>query len=380
MKFIETNSSLPPGARLAQWTAVVSGILCLGTAMAGPLDFNKSYFLSFAYWGGVALGSLGLLLLSQIIGGTWGPAIRPFLIASSRVIPWLIPLFVPIGFAMKSIYPWADPHHVTGDPVLQHKAGYLNPTFFSLRAGIYLLILTALARFFARRAPSEAEAARLHRAAHPALVLYALTITFLAIDWFMSLDPHWYSSLYGLLYLVDQALAALAFGLLAAAFSSASSRPRMRLTVQDSHDLGNLLFVFVTVWAYLSFSQYLIVWSGNLPEEVTWYLQRSADWKWVALALIGCQFAAPFVFLLFKRNKQDIRWLRFAAGAIPLMRVADIGWQLAPSLRGPQLIVRPADALAFIFVGSALLAVFLRELEHLPEVAATVTEGSRAHG
>ena len=249
---------------------------------------------------GVTLGCLALGMVHQLSGGAWGVVIRRPIGAASRVLPVMTLLFLPIAFGMGHLYSWTRPEVVAGDELLQHKQIYLNTTFFLVRAAVYFLVWNGLSYFLNAwsleqdRTGDPRLARRMQILSGGGLVAYGITITFASFDWLMSIDPHWFSTIYGVLIIGGQGLSALAF-LIAVAVWLSRRPPLDRIVVSSHfHDLGNLMLAFVMLWAYFSFSQYLIIWSGNLPHEIGWYLHRvPTSWRFVGLGLIVFHFARP---------------------------------------------------------------------------------------
>ncbi len=262
-------------------TALAAGIGGLVLTAIGllisPSQFFRSYLWAFLFWFGIGLGCLPLLMLYHLVGGAWGFTIRRIIESGTRTLPVLAILFIPIVFGISHLYSWSLPS-AAQDEVLRQKHLYLNIPFWVIRAVLYFAIWLYYAHRLNRMSAIQDETGdvslprRLQRFSGPGLVVYGFTITFAVFDWAMSLEPHWYSTIYGMLWIVSQALSGLAFAIAMLALLSGRT-PFSRLSLPDTLlDLGNLLLAFVMLWAYLSFSQLLIIWSGNLPEEIQWYL------------------------------------------------------------------------------------------------------------
>jgi hypothetical protein len=358
-----TGRRAPRLPRAALAAAIIAGA---ASALGAVLDldaFLRAYLVAWLFWLGTALGCLGLLMLQYVTGGMWGLATRRILEASSRTIPLLALLFVPLAACLGRIYPWAgESHHED----LGHKVLYLNTPFFLARAALYFACWSALAVLLGRlsarldREPDPFLERKLRVLSAPGLVVYGLTMTFAAFDWGMSLEPHWFSTMYGVLFVVGQGLAALSFATVAA-WVIGRTRPGAEawFTPGLFHDLGNLLLAFVMLWGYVSFSQYLIIWSGNLPEEIPWYLNRSrGGWEWIAAALALLHFAVPFVLLLVKPLKRDPRNLARVALLVLLLRWVDLYWILAPAFHPGELRPHVLDVLVWAGLGGIWLAGF----------------------
>jgi hypothetical protein len=370
------RTKLPQPGR-AQLGALIAGALGLALCALGwylePAQFFQSYLFAYMYWLGIALGSIAVVAVLHLVGGAWGIAIRRPLEAAMCTLPLLALLFVPILFGMSALYPWMRPE-AAHDPAIAHKAAYLNFGAFLARAIVYFAIWAALAYLFNRWSLAQDHAAgpgptrRLRALSPPALILYCLTVTLAAVDWVMSIQPAWYSTIYGMLFVAGQALVTLAFAVVVAALLSA--RPPLEATIgpDQFHDLGNLLLTFVIFWIYIGFSQFLIVWAGNLPEEIQFYLpRRQGGWAWLALGLVLFQFVVPFCVLLSRAAKRRAWALGLLAAAIMAAHLIDLFWLVVPPLR-PTLSIHWLDAAAAIGVGGVWLAVFAWRLRAHPLV------------
>lgn len=341
--------------------------------LANPTQFFRSYLFAFLFWVGLAVGCLSVSMIHHLTGGIWGLVIRRILEAGTRTFPLLALLFLPVAFGMARIYPWASPQAVAADPILQHKALYLNPTFFLLRAVVYFAAWNLLAFVMSKwslaldAGPDRDLSRRLRGLGGVSLLILGPTITFSSIDWAMSLDAHWFSTIYGVLFMVGQALSALAFVIICiAAFGG--EKPLSDVVRPGAvHDLGKLLLAFVMLWTYMNLSQFLIVWSGNLPEEIPWYIRRfHGGWQVVGLVLVLFHFALPFLLLLSRDLKRDARLLGLVAGGIFVVRLLDLYWLVAPDLAGHgahSLAVHWLDVALPVGIGGLWLAAFARQLK-----------------
>jgi hypothetical protein len=316
----------------------VGGVVAwLGWSRA-PEQFFYSYLVAWLYWAGLSLGSLALLLLHNLTGGKWGDAIRPILRAAAGGLPLMAILFLPIVLQPQRLYEWADPYHVEHDPILKHKQPYLNVQFFQIRTGIYFtlwLLLLVLLAWQARVAPPPETPAerRFRRLSGQGLGLHGIAVTFASIDWMMSLEPHWFSTIYGVIVFGSQGLLALAFAIVVASITARRAPQLGDHDIDSLHDLGKLLLGFVMFWAYVEFSQFLIIWYGNLPEEVVWYLKRFENpWYAVALALVFLHFALPFVLLLSRHWKRDPAKLGAVALMVVVMDWVSVLWMIEPAV------------------------------------------------
>ena len=364
--------------------ALIAGIVallgCAAGAFLSPAAFFRGYLFAYVFFTGLSLGCLAVVMLHHLTGGAWGIPIRRMLESGTRTLPLLAVLFLPIALGMKWLYPWARPEELDKDHLLQAKAAYLNVPFFLGRTILYFAVWIAVAYFINRwsleqdNGGSPALTRRLQLVSAGGLVAYGLTMTFASIDWVMSLEPRWFSTMYGVLYIAGQALNALAF--VTAALVLLSREPPFAGYVRSSHfhDLGKLLLAFVMFWSYVAFAQYLIIWAGNLPEEIPWYLRRLAGgWGWVGAALVVLHFALPFLLLLPETANRNPRLLASVAALVVAMRLVDVFWLVRPVFTQTGVSPRTAhfqlhwlDLAAPIGIGGVWLAVFLWQLEERP--------------
>src|SRR6185312_28636 len=353
----------------------VIGLVVLGIGLVvDRSQFWRSYLTGYLFWLGVAVGSLALLMLQHLTGGGWGMVIRRVLEASTRTLPLMFVLFLPILLGLHSIYEWTHQEVIDAHPVLKEKARlYLNPTFFSIRAILIFAIWIALA-FFLNRWSLEQDASasrqvtkKMQMLSGPGLVLFVTTVTFAAIDWVMSLDPEWSSTIFGLLFVAAWALSALAFTVANLAWLTKREPMAHVVAPLHFHDLGKLLLALVMLWAYFSYSQYLIIWSGNLPEEITWYLPRTRGaWGGIALAVVLLHFALPFLFLLSRKFKRDPHKLVLVAVLILVMRYVDLLWVIVPNFSREGFQVSWMDFASPVGFGGVWLAFFFWQLSRRP--------------
>ena len=349
---------------------LIAAVLCAGGALIFPPVFFRAYLSAYIFWIGIPVGALALLMLHHLVGGRWGFMIQRVLEAAIQTLPLMALLFIPLLFGLADLYPWAQTEVVAADPLLQQKAAYLNIPFFIARAVAYFAVWIVLGRLLVTwslqqdRTADGALTLRLQRLSGPGLVLYGLTVTFAAIDWMMSLEPKWYSTIFGMIFMVSFGLAALALAILATRFLE-SQKPLAQVISPDRwHDLGNLLLALVMFWAYLQFSQFLLIWSENLTEEIPWYLHRiGGGWEWVALALILFLFALPFILLLSRTTKRSARMLSQVAAAILFMHWLDILWIVAPSFYPARFHLHWLDIVAPVGIGGLWLAAFIGYLK-----------------
>jgi len=365
----------PPELKRVSTLALAVGALFLALFVFGLLidraQFFHAYLVGFIFWIGITIGSMALLMLQHLTGGAWGLIIRRVLEAATRTLPLMLILFLPILLRLNLIYPWTNRAEMDQVPALREKAAhYLNPAFFTARALVYfaiwLLMMWLLNAWSLEhdRAANRRVLKRLQMMSGPGLGLLIITITFAAIDWVMSLDPAWSSTIFGLIFVASWSLSALAFGILV--MSWLARREPMNAVVRTSHfhDWGNLLMALVMLWMYFAFSQYLIIWSGNLPEETVWYVARKhGGWGVIALGIVILQFAFPFLTLLSRAAKKSPQKLGMLALLILIMRVVDVIWLIEPSFNRERFHLSWMDLAAPIAIGGLWIATFAWQLQ-----------------
>lgn len=360
--------------RPALLAAAAGIVLMLVWLTFSPEQFFRGYLVAWLFVLGISLGSLAIVMLSHLTGGEWSWLVRRLGEAAANNLIVCAILFIPLAFGLKYLYPWADPELVRTIPILHHKSLWSNPPWFIARTFIYLAIWMALA-FMLRRLSLEHDRtggslplARAQRVSAPGLVLYVATMTLASIDWIMSRDAHWFSTVIGLLMVVGQAATGMSF--LVLMLMRIAGRDPIVPVLERKHmlDLGNLLLTVVILWAYLSFAQFLIIWMGNTKDDVSFFMERGMGavrngWRWLALFLIIFHFFVPFFILLSRDSKSRVRILMIVAVLLLIMRWLDIVWTIVPtgdkSFTGVELAATAA-------LGGIWLAMFVRNLEGVP--------------
>jgi len=371
----ESWSSPLPGRIQSRAVAVgVAALLLCGLGGIGsPGHFFRAWLVAYNFWLAIPLGCLVLLMLQYLTGGAWGMLLRRVLEAAVRTLPLLAVLFVPLLPGMSWLYRWAGSTELAMEPPFERQRLYLNVPFFVGRAIGYFVIWLLLAYFLNRWSAEQDQAAqpdsarRFRLLSGPGLVLYGATITFASIDWVMSLEPRWASTMYPVLFAVGQVLSGLAFA--SVVLLLLAERPPLAEMVGPTQrrDLGNLLLTFVMMWAYLSFSQFLLIWAANLPEEIPWYLRRTrAGWQWLAVVLVVLQFALPFLLLLSRDIKQNGRALAGVAGLVLALRFLDLFWWIEAAFPDSLPLACLLDVLALVGIGGVWVGYFIRLLNQRP--------------
>ena len=370
----------PVLARISDWRrySLVAGgagaILCVAAYFLDRDQFLRSYLFAYVYWTGMALGCLGILLLQHTVGGKWGIVIRRLCEAGARTIPYMAILLAPVLLAMHILYAWTRPE-AAHDATIQSKAGYLNIPFFLARAIFYFAIWTWYAHLLSKWSAEQDRTgdprliARMRALSAPGLVVFTFTATFAFVDWIMSLEPEWFSTMYGAMFLVGQMLQAFALVIVLVIVLAQWKPIKQYITPQHFHDLGNLLLTFTVLWAYLSFSQFLIIWAGNLPDEVPWYVRRLGQgWGPIAVLLVIFHFCLPFLLLLLRDVKRRATLLLQVCCLMLAVRMIDVYWVVEPSFYGNRVQIHWTDFVTPVAVGGLWLALFFFQLGRRPLV------------
>lgn len=372
----EIVNDIPNFGGIPQRSAIAGGILLVLGLLASIGDsdaFFRAYLIAFLFWLGVSVGCLALLMLQHLTGGNWALVMRRILEAGTRTLPVMAVAILPILLGMRSLYVWARPDQT--DAVILAKHAYLNIPFFIVRIAFYFACWFTLAHFLNKwsreedRAGSPALWTNMESLSGGGLVLFGLTMNFAAVDWVMSLEPRWYSTIYGLLLMVGMTLAAMAFVIVMLVWLSDREPLSSAVTLSYFQDLGSFLLMFVMLWAYLEFSQYLIIWGENLSSEIPWYLRRlQGGWGVVGLALVLLNFALPFVLLLFRHIKRRVKSLMIVALLILVMRLVDMCWMVLPAFADSQAAWRMIALVVLLplGLGGVWFGYFIRQLAQLP--------------
>lgn len=369
----------------------VSLALCfiLAHTLSDPVQFHRSYIFAYMYWLAFPVGCMSILMLHNLTGGWWGYPLRRLLEAGTRTFWLMALLFLLIWTGMSTTYPWT---HGTD------KAWFLNTPFFTVRAVIYFAIWLLLAWILNKWSAEQDRATDDRRATQlstwleafsgPGIILWGIAVTFSSIDWVMSLEPRWFSTIYGMLFMMVGTLTAMAFVLFVLRMFSGREPISGAVSASQFNDLGNLLLAFVMLWAYLSFDQFLIIWAGNTKDEIPWYMSRAnGGWTAVAVALIVLHFALPFFLLLQRPMKRKLRALSSLAATLLVMSLVDVYWLIVPawSPEGPRIHL--TDIFAVLGIGGLWLGAFFWELgkwpllpQHDPRFAAAERELGHEHG
>jgi hypothetical protein len=389
------NTNFDAPADINRWRTLalgIGGILSIVLLVVAVIfpdqreDALRAWLLGFIFWGGIGIGGLGVLILQYLTGGAWGIVIRRIAEAASRTLPIIFVLFLPVMFGMTYIYEWTHllpKGDIVVDKIVKWKQPYLSIEWFIIRAVLYFVlwgIMAALLNRWSLRQDQTNDyetAVKMQEDASkfsgPTMVFFVVVVSFAAIDWVMTLDPHWFSTIWGLLFAVGWALSFFCFAVAILAVLSDKAPMNRILGKRHFHDIGKLMLALVMVWAYFNFSQFLIIWSGNLPEETRWYLTRmDGTWGVIGILLIVFHFAFPYLVLLNRDVKRNAKWLAVLACFILVLRLVDMFYLIGPSPRvsghGGGFHISIWDFVAPFAVGGVWLWYFFGELLKRPLV------------
>ncbi len=364
--------------------ALIAGVVGIALSVIGYFlnagQFFRSYLVAYQFWLTVALGALFFVMLHHLVSAKWSIVLRRIAEVLSQGIPLMAILFIPVIAGMPYLYEWSHKDIVAGDPILSGKAGYLNATFFIIRAVIYFAVWSYLARRLYKVSleqdegfkPEQVRKFRVTSA--PGMIIYALTVTFASFDWMMSLDARWFSTIFGVYIFSGAVVGVLAIIIIIALYLRGKGILAESITVEHYHDLGKLLFAFVVFWAYIAFSQYLLIWYGNIPEETIWYRERWVGWwKAVSLLIVFGHFTVPFLILITRRAKRNPGFLAIMAGWMLIMHWVDLYWVAMPSISHDEVSVSWIDMATMLAVGGIFLWNFRRIFSKRPLLAARAT-------
>jgi hypothetical protein len=369
--------------RIAGIIGVAGLFLCAAGYFTDPRKFFQSYLFAFLYWAGFAIGGLGILLLNNVVGGKWGVTIRRYLEANARTMPLIAVFFVVVLLGMKDIYAWATPANVAANEFLKHKQAYLNFWGFTLRSAacfaIWLFFIWRLNKWTDEQDqtgdPQIKE--KLRKFSAPSLLIFVLSVTVAYVDWILSVDTQFYSTVFAGMVLIANVVQTFGMAILALILTSSEDRFDSRVNAPILHDLGKMLFAFVIFWTYLSASQLIIIWPANLPQEITWYLDRTHGfWKALATFVGLTMFAIPFLALLSQGRKRDPRRLRRVAIWVLVVNAVYMFWLVEPTFRNtsvstplhtsPGFNIYWTDIAAFLGIGGIWVYYFIAQLRKRP--------------
>jgi hypothetical protein len=374
-----------------QINALIVGVVALGISVAGAFSnrqqFFMSYLVGYLFWLGLALGCIGFLMVHHLTGGKWGFPVRRFYEAAGMTLPLMALLFVPVCFGLHDLYQWTNAQAVAANPAMLHRSGYMNPAGFIIRAAIFFVFWTVVILLlnkwsFQQDATTSAEPTRKMRTlSGPGIVLYPITATFVFVDWVLSLEPDWFSTMFLVLIVIGQMLTAITFGIMLLAWLRHTEPVSEMVAPVHFLHLGMLLLAFVMLWTYMAFGELLIIYSGNQPHEIIWYLHRIAGtWKIIVWFLFLFHFLVPFFLLLSRELKYNVPMLTGIAAVIFFAHLVYTYWLVVPSFHKTGIRLHWLDITVPIGIGGIWLSAFATRLKSRPLLVRNDPREHPAHG
>jgi len=361
--------------RVQRWALILGGlgvVLGLGALALSPVQFFRSYLIGWLFWLGIALGSLGLLMMHHQAGGAWTAVARRFMEAASRTLPLLAVLVIPIWIGIPYLYPWADPNSVAANALLQHKQPYLNVPFFIFRTVLYFVVWIGLELMLNHWASAEDRNndpkyhIRMKNLSGIGLVLMVLTVTFAGIDYVMTLQPTWVSSIFGAIVGAGLFVAAAAFIILNLTLLYHTEPLADYMNPGILGNYGGFALSIALIWMYFAFSQFLLIWYANIAEETPWYILRgNGGWEWITLAVVVVGFIVPFVLLLSVDLKRNPRAMAGVALLLLATQLLNLIWLVNPEF-SQTLLITWSDLVIPAGIGGIWLAFYLWQLQRRP--------------
>jgi len=347
----------PQSATIPLVIGIVGLVLSAVGYFTDATQFFHSYLVAFFYWLTIGLGALFFVLLHHLVDARWSIVVRRMGENVMSTLPLMVVFVLPLLFGIHDLFHWSHEEVVANDAILQAKAGYLNVPFFIIRQVIYFAVWIIFARLLYRVSMQQDAGSdkdlklKMRKISAPGILLFALSATFVAFDWLMSLDPHWYSTIFGVYVYAGSFLASLSFLVLLGWYQRSKGLLADVITAEHYHDIGKLMFGFIIFWAYMAFSQYFLIWYANVPEETVWYLERwEGSWKVVSLVIIFGHFTIPFLIMIFRESKRNLAILGPMAIWLLLVHWVDMYWIVFPNImhHGPHLSWMDAATMAGI--------------------------------
>lgn len=378
MKWDQATYRITDPGRTGKVALAVALFGAAGSIIAVAVDsrqFFHSWLVAYVFWFSLGAGSLFFVMLHHLVGATWSVVVRRLAENVMAVFPLMAAAFVPLVFGLHDLYHWSHEEAAAGDRLLQWKSPYLNVSFFLVRTAMYFAVWIVLARLLYAASirqdggHGDAIASRFRKVSAPGMILFAFTVTLAAFDWLMSLDAHWYSTVFGLYVFAGCLVCFLAFLPLTAIYLNRRQALSATITVEHYHDMGKLLFAFIIFWAYMAFSQYFLIWYGNIPEETQWFLHRwDGSWRTASLCLVMGHFVLPFFILITRGAKRNPKILGTFAVWILVMHWLDIYWLVMPGLHPHGIHFTWVDLTTMMTIGGAVVAAFWRLTASRPVV------------
>lgn len=378
MKFDHKTYRLADGGNFTRITLAI-GVVGIALSIIGYfIDSQQlihSYLIAFVFWVSIGLGAIFFVMIQHLTSATWSIVLRRLAENIMVILPFMAIMAIPLLIGIKELYQWSHYDIVEADHLLQSKSVYLNTKFFILRMAGYFVIWYLLTRYLYKTSLNQdsghkaGHIARMRKISAPGMILFAFTLTFASFDWLMSLEGHWYSTIFGVYIFAGSVLGFLGFLILIVMYLKSKRILYKEITVEHYHDLGKLTFTFIILWGYMAFSQYFLIWYGNIPEETFWFLHRwEGSWKTVTLMIVFGHFCIPFFILFPRGTKRNRGVLTVIAIWILAMHWLDLYWLVMPSLHPDGVHLSWMDLTTMLGTGGVFVWLFWRRMIAQPLV------------
>lgn len=353
------------GRNAIVFVALIAWVACIAGILTDSARFFQSYLAAFLFCVTIPLGGMFFIMIGYLTGSAWSIPMRRIAENMMMTIPVGALLFIPIALGIHSLYEWSHTEVVAHDAILRGKASYLNPQWFILRASIFFLMWTLWAwRIYKNSTRQDATGDLKHmhaisRWSAPGLLMLFVTVTLAAFDWSMSLNPHWYSTIFGIYVYAGGARSFIAAWVLICIAFRGKGVLRNTITIEHYHDLGKWMFALTVFWAYIAFSQYLLIWYANIPEETVWFMRRfTGTWGPTSAALLFGHFIIPFFLFLPRASKRNLSILKWGAIWVLALQFLDFYWQVMPTFHARGIAPHWLDVACIAAIGSIFALVF----------------------
>ncbi|MBI4875776.1 MAG: hypothetical protein HY822_14165 [Acidobacteria bacterium] len=358
-----------PESRWTRGRNLIAALALAGAAASAagwasnPRQFFASYLVAYVFFVLLALGGMFFVMLQHLTGAVWSAGMLRIMENVMVTVPLAALLFVPVAAGIPTLYEWSHPEFASEDPVMAVKMAFFNPVFYTARMLLYFGVWSALALILYRRSKDRVKAAWW---SGPGMAALMVTVTMASVDWLMSLEPHWYSTIFGVYIFSGGVLAFVATLTLVLLLFRRAGVLAGAVTVGHYHDLGKWMFALTIFWAYIAFSQYLLIWYANLPEETIWFQHRlEGNWIYISGVLLFGRFLLPFVVLLARAPKRNLAVLAVMSVWMLAMHFADLHWVVMPTLHRHGFHLHWLDLATLVAVGSLFALAFWWRLERV---------------
>jgi hypothetical protein len=349
---------------------ILGAVGCAVSYMQNRTDFFASYLTAVAYFLALALGTLFFVMVQHLARAGWSTTVRRLAETVAGNLMWMPLFMLPLAFGLHELFPWLNPEMRAHDLLLQKKSTYLNISFFTVRQIFYLAVWWVLSWYFLRTSTKQDTSGDssltpiMGKVAAGGLALFALTETFWAFDWIMSLEPHWFSTMFGVYYFAGAIVGQYCVLILFTTIVRKASGRKDVYNMEHYHDMGKLLFGHNVFWTYIGFSQFFLIYYANIPEETIFFLHRAeGSWKVISLMLPWCHFAIPFLYLMSWHVKRNVYAVCVGAAWLLTMCYIDIYWLIQPNFHHHGAHFGLSDVSSILMVGGFFVFLIINRFK-----------------